>query len=120
MKFYNKLFGDQGENYVISYLEKSGHTILEKQFSINKKIGEVDIIAKKDNIFIFVEVKNRKKNHSIEVFEMISRKKQKAIINMAFCFFQKNNIFINDYIVRFDIAIILEGNLQYYQNAFTL
>lgn len=120
MKSNNKLFGNQGEEYVASYLQQNGYTILATQFTVNHKIGEVDIVAQKDIVIIFVEVKSRKTNHQVAMAQLISKKKQKTIIKMALCFLQKNNILIADFIIRFDIAYFLENKLQYYENAFTL
>ena len=120
MKSKNRIFGDEGELCVAQYLEQKGYKILERQFTSNQKIGEVDIIAKKDMIIAFVEVKRRKINHQVTIEQLVSKKKQKAIIKMALCFLQKNNISISDFIIRFDIAYLLEEKLQYYENAFTL
>lgn len=119
MKSNNQLFGDQGEQYVADYLQHNGYRILARQFTINQKIGEIDIIAKKDNIIAFVEVKARKINYQVMISELVTKKKQNAIIKMAFCFLQNNNISLSDFIIRFDIAYLLENNLQYYENAFT-
>ena len=47
--------GDLGENIVCKFLVKHGFTILDRNYS--KKWGEIDIIAKKDAIIHFVEVK---------------------------------------------------------------
>jgi putative endonuclease len=120
MKSNNKIFGDEGEEYVANYLKCNGYSILERQFTINQKIGEIDIIAKKNNIIIFIEVKTRKTNHQVIISQLVSRKKQNAIIKMAFYFLQKNKILISDFIIRFDIAYLVENKLQYYENAFTL
>jgi putative endonuclease len=120
MKSNNKIIGNAGEEFVTSYLKNQQYTILERQFTINPKIGEIDIIAKKNNIYAFVEVKTRKTNHAINILQIVSRKKQNAIIKMALLFLQKNNILISEFIIRFDIAYVLENKLEYYQNAFTI
>lgn len=120
MKSNNKIFGNFGEETIANHLSNKGYTILEKQFTINHKIGEIDIIAKKDNIIIFCEVKTRKKYYNISVNELISKKKQNKIIKMAFHYLQKKNILLSEYIIRFDIAFLLNNELNYYENAFTL
>ncbi len=45
-----------GESAVVKYLENKGFLILEKNFNVDK-IGEIDIIAAKNGILHFVEVK---------------------------------------------------------------
>jgi putative endonuclease len=58
---YKKL-GEYGENIACDYLKRKGYKILErnyiKELSALSK-GEIDIIAKKDNIISFVEVKTQ-------------------------------------------------------------
>ena len=50
-------FGIIGEKIAQDYLRNKGYEILEINFYTKK--GEIDIIAKKDNCIIFVEVKTR-------------------------------------------------------------
>ena len=47
--------GNVGENVACRFLEKRGFRIVERNY--RKKWGEIDIIAEKDNILHFVEVK---------------------------------------------------------------
>ncbi|MBP7742031.1 MAG: YraN family protein [Aliarcobacter sp.] len=49
--------GDFAEKRAISFLEDLGFKIIEKNFYA-KKLGEIDIIASKDNIYHFCEVKS--------------------------------------------------------------
>lgn len=48
--------GEIGENIAVKFLMKHGFTILERNYT--KKWGELDIIAEKDKIIYFVEVKS--------------------------------------------------------------
>lgn len=50
--------GYRGESYAAEYLTRKGYEILERNFSC--KQGELDIVAKKENLIAFVEVKSRK------------------------------------------------------------
>jgi len=49
--------GDAGEGVALNYLKKRGYKILERNYE--NKIGEIDVIAKKDGAVIFVEVKTQ-------------------------------------------------------------
>ena len=49
--------GDFAEKRAISFLEDLNFKIIEKNFYA-KKLGEIDIIALKDNIYHFCEVKS--------------------------------------------------------------
>ena len=49
--------GADKEQLAARYLVDNGYTVLERNF--RNKTGEIDIIAKKDNYIVFVEVKYR-------------------------------------------------------------
>ena len=49
-------FGAWAENYVAQYLTLKKYEILSRNY--RKKWGEIDIVAKKNNILYFVEVKS--------------------------------------------------------------
>ncbi len=48
--------GEIGENICVTYLTKLNFRILDRNFT--KKIGEIDVIAKKNDIIHFIEVKS--------------------------------------------------------------
>ena len=56
MAEHNEL-GKQGEQVAVDYLLEKGYEILERNYQARK--AEIDIIAKKDNWLIVVEVKTR-------------------------------------------------------------
>ena len=59
-------FGKQSEDFIALYLQKLGFKILEQNYK--KFFGEIDIIAKKNDLVVFVEVKARKNSQiSIEI-----------------------------------------------------
>lgn len=116
---YKKKFGNDGEEEAVSYLLKLGYLIKERQFTVNQKIGELDIIATKDNIVAFIEVKRRKTDHGISISEIVSVKKQNSIIKMALLYCQKNNMLLHDYVIRFDIIYVLGEKIEHYENAFS-
>ena len=53
----SKQKGDVAEKRAISFLEDLGYKIIEQNFYA-KKLGEIDIIATKNNIYHFCEVKS--------------------------------------------------------------
>ena len=55
-----KKLGDLGEKIAEKYLKDRGYKILDKNFRYSK-LGELDLIARKDEGVIFFEVKARKK-----------------------------------------------------------
>lgn len=56
MKTEKRKIGDIGEALVARFLEKRGYKIVERNYL--RKWGEIDIVAEKDRILHFVEVKS--------------------------------------------------------------
>lgn len=52
--------GRRGESIASAFLENKGYTILERNW--RTPYGEIDIIARRDDAFVFVEVKTRASN----------------------------------------------------------
>lgn len=70
--------GKRGEDIACEYLLKNGYEIIErnKHFS---RYCEIDIIAKRKDTLVFVEVKTRKTNSCGSPFEAITPKKYENI-----------------------------------------
>src|SRR5437588_292659 len=83
MKISNPI-AKKGEDIAVTYLEKKGYAILER--NIRKKYGEVDIIAIKNHTLVFVEVKTRTSNQFGEPIESITPWKLKSLIKTAYLY----------------------------------
>lgn len=57
MSLKRKLLGKLGEDLAAKYLKNHGYRLIERNFK--KRYGEIDIIAVKDTVLVFVEVKTR-------------------------------------------------------------
>lgn len=96
----NKSVGEYGEKLASNYLKKLKYNILFNNYRTTR--GEIDIIAKKDNKLIFVEVKTRigdKKGFPYESVNFYKIKHLKHAINL---FLLKNKY--KDY--KLSIAVI--------------
>jgi putative endonuclease len=78
--------GNIAENKACEYLIKTGYKIVKRNYYT--KFGEIDIIAYKDEVFHFVEVKSGK---SFEPVYNITPAKLKRIIKSAEYFLITNN-----------------------------
>lgn len=94
--------GKKGEAIALEYLTNHGYKIMETNWQSGHK--EVDIIAKKDNQLIIIEVKARKTAFFGEPEEFVTKNKQKLLIAAANHFLLINNL---DLEVRFDIISVL-------------
>lgn len=112
-KPFTKLLGNAGETSVIHILEKKGFRILARNYTI--RAGEIDIIATKDNLIVFVEVKTRT-HITFALSQVITPSKQRKIIVTAKHFLLSNSSY--DKVCRFDVALVEGQNIQYIPNAF--
>jgi len=82
-------FGDWGERAAEFYLKNKGYEIIEKNF--NTRYGEIDLICKKGDRFIFVEVKTRRNRRFGTPEEAVTRKKQEHLIAAAQIYISSKN-----------------------------
>ena len=78
---HNKTTGDKGEILAVAFLEKSGYTIVERNWRFRH--WEVDIIASKNNRLHFIEVKTRTTEKYGKPEESIKREKMDSLKNAA-------------------------------------
>lgn len=106
------------EGEAARYLEKAGYAILERNY--RTRAGEIDLIARKENLLIFVEVKMRSSEAFGRPEEAIDSRKQKKIIEIAQLYLAEHPSPTQD--IRFDvIAITSEGPqrlIKHIENAF--
>lgn len=110
--------GSHGEEKVAAWLVQKGFTI--KATNYRQRCGEIDIIASKDEILAFVEVKLRTQNY-FNISEVITPSKQAKIIRTAMMYIIENKI--SNKVYRFDVALLEKHTdkykLTYLPNAFT-
>ncbi len=80
MAEHNNL-GRDGENAAASYMEDNGYKILDRNWHSGKK--EIDIIARKEDEIIFVEVKTRCNNDFAEPEDAVTTQKIRNIMIAA-------------------------------------
>ncbi len=66
-----------GEEIAKEYLENKGYQIIEQNY--RTKYSEIDLIVKKDDILIFVEVRTKKSGAFVAPEESINQKKLKKL-----------------------------------------
>lgn len=106
--FYKKLLGEVGEKQAEKYLKKLKYKILEKNFQSN--VGEIDIIAKDGDAYVFIEVKTRTSVTYGEPMEAVTRAKQRHIIRTAELYLYQNSIDSTAVMIRFDVIEIKNDN----------
>lgn len=114
---HNRQKGDEGEDIAVRQLTLMGYQILERNYRGYR--GEIDIIAQKDGITVFIEVKYRKTLHKGLPREAVDSRKQQHIIQTAKQYMSEKQI-TGD--CRFDVAEVtyIDGKkcFNYIENAF--
>ena len=113
-----KVIGNEGENKALEFLLHNGYELLHKNW--RTRFGEIDIIVKKDNLIVFVEVKSLPKGNLDYLSKVLNKDKQERIIKTSKRFLLNNRQYSNSYI-RYDVIVIdMPGMSEVYhiENAF--
>lgn len=107
--------GELGEILALEYLQKLRHKLVATNFRY-KKLGEIDIITKKDNTLHFTEVKTRKNDDYGFPYEAVNYKKLAKMIKVAEVFREQTSMTGLNY--QFDIVSITLDikRIEYFQN----
>jgi putative endonuclease len=114
--------GKAGEEHVSAYLERLGWRIAARNYRV--KGGEIDIIAEKDGVIAFVEVKTRKFGSLSDGVEAVDRRKRGFVVRAADRYLEELPEGSRE--VRFDVAAVTVTTeeiprvleMKYYENAF--
>ena len=112
------ILGKAGEDAAASHLQEKGYCILDRNWRKNRL--ELDIVAMKDGILTFVEVKTRRNTDYREPHEAVDWKKIRHIVIAADAYIKQHDI--NATNIRFDIIDVVgtEGRfiITHIENAF--
>ena len=78
-----------GEIYAARFMRENGYEIITANYRC--RLGEIDIIAKKDGFLVFTEVKTRSLGAIAPGREAVGDAKQERIIETASIFIKKNS-----------------------------
>ncbi len=110
--------GINGENKATQYLLEKGYEIIERNY--RTKTGEIDIIAKKAETLVFVEVKTLPQATPDMLSSVLNRQKLQRILKTSKRFLLNHRQYSNSYI-RFDVIVLdMQGLPEVYhiENAF--
>lgn len=107
------LNGRHGEDVAAHFYEMQGFEILCERYKT--AVGEVDLIAKKDDLLVAIEVKMRK-NFDDAAYSL-SKRQQERIFHAMGCFLQQHSM-LSFSAIRFDVVLLDQSfNIQYIPNA---
>ncbi len=104
---FNIDLGNKGEEIAQELLKKNHFEILETKWTFQR--AEVDIIAQKEDLLVFVEVKTRSTDYFGKPEEAVHQKKQKLLAKAAEGYLTINEL---ENEIRFDIVAIVHNENQ--------
>jgi len=103
-------FGKFNEDRAIDFLQDRGFLIVDRNFYA-KKYGEIDIVAKKDNVLHFIEVKSSR--GSFEPIFNITPAKLNRLIKSIYYYLDKKKL---NYAYCIDALIIKDNSIELIEN----
>ncbi len=112
------LLGNKGEEIAENYLIGKGYQILDTNWFWGHR--EIDIVARLGDEIVFVEVKTRDENFTVEPWEAVTANKIKNIVSVADHWLRYRKIDLEG---RFDVISIVvkrDGthSLEHFERAF--
>lgn len=117
-----KRLGNWGEALTAEYLRQEGYTILITGYCC--QMGEIDLIAQREDVIAFVEVKTRRSQRCGQGREAVDARKQARLFAAARHYLTEHPA--EDSYLRFDVADLFapqgtstpSPELNYLENAF--
>lgn len=97
-----------GEERAVEFLRKKGYKILDRNYRC--RFGEIDIVAKHEDYFVFIEVKTRRDLSYGRPVEAISQLKINRILKTLSFYLTENRIHNSN--IRIDAVEVYLNNSQ--------
>ena len=111
--------GRRGEDLAHRYLQAHGYLVVARNFRTRTGSAEVDIVARKDDAVVFVEVKSRGSAEFGPPDRSIDKEKQLHIMKAAAEYLRRADV--PDECARFDIINVILGgqpSIEHIEDAF--
>ncbi len=109
-KRQNTLIGEQNEAKAVEFLVAKGFRVIEQNYYA-RKLGEIDIIAIKDDILHFIEVKSAQAD--FDPIYNFTNSKQRKVINSAYYYMKSKNL---DMPFSIDLILVRCGEIEFLEN----
>ena len=111
-------FGEVGEKVAERWLRQHGWRVLQRRFRNGHR--DIDLVAERDGLVAFVEVKARRRNDFGDPVEAVDWRKQRELVRSATVWIDRHGRPNESY--RFDvIGVLVDGNsvrVKHIENAF--
>lgn len=116
MEDHNRIVGRSGEDEAELYFRDMGFDIVARNFRYGRS-GEIDLIASKEGLLLFVEVKKRSSQAYGGALFSINRRKALTLKKTAAYFLSQNPRFNQKKITcRFDLLALEDGDVSWHRD----
>lgn len=122
-KISTKTIGVHGEDLAVEYLKSKGYEILTRNYVphwLSRGKKEIDIVAKKSGVLVFVEVKTGKIDDGFSPQDHVDFRKQRFLIKTAESYLAEKKI-PEDTPWQIDVVAITFGEekpkIEHFENA---
>ena len=105
-----KQFGNDAEELAVRFLQEAGYVIVERNYYA-RKLGEIDIIAHREGVWHFVEVKSA--NADFDPIYNLTPSKLRKVINSVHYFLKERGL---DVSFSIDALIVRRGEVELIEN----
>ena len=115
---YSSRLGERGEELACQELRRLGYAILARRY--RTRHGEIDIVAKDEEVLVFIEVKARSDDRFGGPLAAITATKQRKLTLMALDYLSRSHT--SGVACRFDVVAVSIGQkpprIEHVRNAF--
>jgi putative endonuclease len=106
--------GRWGENLAAAHYRDHGYMVVDRNW--RTKSGELDLVLRRDDLYVFSEVKARRTDRYGPPAAAVGAAKQRRIRRLALEWLEAQRLGRVD--VRFDVVAITGSSIKVYQGAF--
>ncbi len=112
----SQVLGQWGEDEAAHYLSSRGLQIIDRQF--RQKWGELDLICRDGETWVFVEVKTRSELYQPAAIDAITPRKRRRVLLAAMSYMKWKRLQGSP--MRFDVILIEKGQIEWIPDAFEI
>lgn len=110
----NKFIGDEAESRALDYLQAKGLQFVVRNYRC--KCGEIDLILREQETWIFVEVKFRQSEDYGRSIEQLTPQKQRRVLNAVRVFLVDNHLNEFHTPIRIDLVALTDSSIEWIKN----
>jgi putative endonuclease len=112
-----RAYGGEAESLAVEYLEQHGYRIRDR--NVPCKVGELDVVAEKDDLLVIVEVRMKSNGMMGDPSETVMAQKQRRVALATLYYLQSERLQAD---IRFDVIAVTgrgkNATLEHIENAF--